>query len=202
MIADKFNMKDIEKYYRGTFIVCPEYDPKKLLYVRNVMHNGIEVSFTTPDGTEEMGFIDVLESSYRINSPLPVRRQWFQLNGIYAGYIARLPARMWKKGLHKENTLVYHVGEKGHFQQLAIHAEILSNLLIPSYPEKISFQADEPMSVALSPIWGWCRKSNDVFLHDKIVGRTSARGAKLILLKEFKDLPIPKALQELKVSYV
>ena len=198
-----FNIKDIEKYYRQTFIVCPEFDPNRMLYVSNVTHNGLEVSFEDQDGSISNGFIEVTEDhDYEIVNPLPNRRMWLQLDSDYAGYVARVPARMWKKGMHRENTALYRIGQKGEFINIHIIHENLSRMMNPIHVEEINFHEEYPRSLALNSKWGWIRKTNDVFLHDKVVGRTSQKGKKLIILKEFKDLELPTSLSGMAISYV
>lgn len=194
MIVDLTSLQDVEKYYKGTYIICPEVDPHTPLYVKRTTPGGVEVQINSMG---ETSFIDVTEQPYEIKSPLSNRRQWFQLSDMHAALLVRIPARMWKKGVHEENTALFALGEKAlGTSQLGVSFDMLRAFLmggfLTEWPKETEFA-----SAALSKDFAWVRKSNDIYFREHPIGRVSAKKDKLNLLKEFKDVELPPLLKDM-----
>lgn len=198
MIATEANWKDIQKYYSGTYILCPEYARDAALYVENAGPSGIKVSESNGD----KGFIEV---PYELTNPLVNRRQYFQWEDT-AYYISRIPARMWKKGISSENTIIQRIQSNG-----ALTGPQITGTLVDAFfkynnkfPHKISEEALEGVSAqALAPHWLLLLgAANTLFLLDCPVAKVSHKNKLVTMLKEFSKVPLPVALQDWKVNYV
>ena len=104
MFADQNSWKDIQKYYQGTWVHVDNesgepVDVPALLYVSSV--DSSRIILDGPDG-KHYGLH--LSTGYNINSPLP-RKTVYQKNGEVL-MLSRIPARMWKKGISTENTVL------------------------------------------------------------------------------------------------
>jgi len=194
MKVDVESLPDVEKYYKSTYIICPEVDPHTPLFVKRTVPNGVEVQINTMG---ETSLIDVSEQPYEIKSPLVNRRQWFQLTDTHAALLVRIPARMWKKGVHEENTAMFALGEKAlGVSPLSLGFDMLRAFLmggfLTAWPKDPEF-----VSAVLSKDFAWVRKSNDIYFREYPIGRMSAKKDKLHLLKEFKDVELPPLLKEM-----
>lgn len=195
MIASPTNWKDVRKYFEGTFIVCPEYDPKSALYVDVVTDLGIKVN----DGSTK-GFIDFAETPYEILSPLSTRRVWFQ-TGNGAKFLQRIPARMWRKGINGENTHIKGFNSAGDITNLGGPLlDTVNAFLKRSYPTK--FEVDGQLSIALNEKWAFHCKTETLFLFHCPIGKLSVKRSKISLLKEFGMLDLPESIKHMDVQYV
>lgn len=198
MIATEANWKDIQKYYQGTYITCPEYSPDEALYIDSVTPTGIRVM----DVEGVKGFI---ETPYEIVNPLVLRRQYYQVvNTTY--YISRIPARMWKKGLSGENTIIQKVQTNGSLSgALNGFAQVHSffkhhKSFVETIPEDLP---EYGCALALSPHWMLhLNGANTLFLLGSPVAKVSHPKKLVSMLKEFSKIPLPKALKDWTVAYV
>jgi hypothetical protein len=114
MLTSRENWRDVQKYYQHTFIKLTPLG-ETVVYVDNISnnlfqgttHEGVKVEFDLDEG-------------YYIDYCIP-RKTVFQLNN-YAAVLRRIPARMWKKGLSKENTQIYGVQEDGSLFPLPLNS--------------------------------------------------------------------------------
>lgn len=202
MHASAKTYSDVKKYFQSTFIVVPEYDPNKVLHVDSVNPAGIYVSEENGD----KGFISLEDGGYVLNSPLPLRRQWFQGEDSRAYLICRIPARMWKKGIHGENTVFFYLTNQGLVGNLGWSVERLYDF----FRNKIKFADKIPLasetgfqdSLALSDLWCFHAKTGQLFLYDAPVGKLSDNRKKGYILKEFASVPLPKQLKGCEIKYV
>lgn len=195
MRATKDNWKDVQKYFLETYVICPEYAIKEALWVDRVDPGGMRVRCTNGD----KGFV---EFPYEIKSPLNTRREYWQY-GDSAYLTARIPARMWRKGLSQENTtmskLLYDgLHGQGNFNGPLVEAFIEKRGVFPNTLE----EATGNVSCALSEFWAWSKVNDSIFLLGSPVGKVSMKKKTLMLLKEFGKFPLPSQLQSLKVVHV
>ena len=88
--------EDVKKYYHQTFVKFKETG-EEIYYIKEV--NSSEIVAENMQG-EEVGII--VENGYTIDYILP-RKTLYQEAGSVV-MLSRIPARMWKKGLNKQNT--------------------------------------------------------------------------------------------------
>jgi len=197
MHATHKNSHDVKKYFGSTFIICPEYDPNKMLFVESVNKQGIYVV----DKNGDKGMISLEDGGYVLTSPLALRRQWFNSDvDNQASLISRIPARMWKKGVAAENTQFSVLNSSGNligcgFTPSRIHSFMENK---DQFPEKF-----KPASKvqALSPLWA-VRVDGTLYLLEYPVGKVSLTREKGNLLKEFKNIPLPQQLKKYEFNYV
>lgn len=96
MLVNSQNWEDAKKYFHQTFIKCTETGDE-LFYVEEV--NSQWMILSTTNG-EKAGI--ELSRPYEISYVIP-KKTVFQ-NGGCAAQLSRIPARMWKKGMNKQNT--------------------------------------------------------------------------------------------------
>ena len=187
--------KDVQKYFLDTFVICPEYSEREALYIDRVEVGGMRVQCV--DGNK--GYV---EFPYEIKSPLNSRREYWQ-HKDEAYLIARHPARMWRKGICNENTLMSKVTSDG-----LLSGSQFSGPLIKSFVErKGTFPAslnetEGTFSVALSEMWAWAKASGTLSLLGYPVGKLNPNKKLIMLLKEFNKFPLPPQLKEMKVVNV
>jgi hypothetical protein len=197
MHATTKNANDVKKYFNNTFIICPEYDPNKMLYVEAVDSKGIYVR----DMNEDKGLISIEDGGYLLQSPLTLRRQWFNCpEDKSAVLICRVPARMWKKGVASENTTFFHVNYKGMCMNLGFSPHRLHAFMENRAKFCAKIESFEKIQ-ALSPLW-MLSTDGTLFLLDSPVGRISTRKPKGNLLKEFSHIPLPPQLKNYEFKYV
>lgn len=199
MYAAQKNVADVKKYFLGTFIVCPEYDPNKMLYVDGVNSSGIYVL----DANQDKGLISLEDGGYHLKSPLTLRRQWFNCDydGGCATMISRIPARMWKKGVSQENTQFTQLSTAGGLLTAGFCAGRLHSFMETKekFPEKIPKEFLKP--IALSPLWA-LRPDGTLHLLEAPVGKFSLSREKGNVLKEFMNIALPPQLKKHEVKYV
>jgi len=202
MHANSKTYNDVKKYFQGTFIVVPEYDPNKVLHVDSVNPAGIYVSEQNGD----KGCISLEDGGYVLNSPLPLRRQWFQGEDGRAYMICRIPARMWKKGIHGENTVFFYLTTQGSAGNMGWSTERLYDFFRNKvkFADKIPLASDTGFqdSLALSDLWCFHSKTSQLFIYDAPVGKVSDNRKKGYILKEFASVPLPKQLKGCEIKYV
>lgn len=204
MHASSKTYNDVKKYFQGTYIVVPEYDPNKVLLVESVSPTGVYVSEENGD----KGLISLEDGGYILNSPLPLRRQWFQAEAEGSGrayLLTRIPARMWKKGIHSENTtFLYH-----RVDGQVTNAGWSGPRLYDFFANKNKFATSIPPvgssikeSLALSDLWCFHTKTSQLFLYDAPVGALSDNRNRGYILKEFSNIPLPSSLKGCEIKYV
>lgn len=148
MFLDPNNWMDGEKYFSGCFIKVKEYGDTL-----------VRVDKVTPEalwGVDAHGEnicieIDGKETGqvgYDLDYVIP-KKSYFQY-GARAVLLKRIPARMWKKGLNKQNTALSCLTEEGGFSNVSLNFDVLQ-----AYVSKKTFGSlhdlQELESVALSP---------------------------------------------------
>lgn len=195
MKATQDNWKDVQKYFLDTFVICPELDSRKLLHVDRVDPGGMRV---LAYGTAEKGFV---EFPYEIKSPLTTRREYWQY-GNCATLISRIPARMWRKGISCENTVMQSLTGNGTVGDNNFGGSIISSYVENSGKYAELKEMEDRQSIALSRFWAWVPKIEGLFILNEPVGKLSLKKKQVLLLKEFHKLPLPPQLKGMSVSYV
>lgn len=183
MYVDSTNWQDADKYFRGCFIKLKE-SGDTLVLIEKVNQQALWCQDENGEAVcieingEETGTI-----GYELDYVIP-RKSYFQ-DGNTANILTRIPARMWKKGVSKENTafsvLVDGVFLKRDVSFEALKAYVHKPVYLP-YTEATNYN-----SIALSPRFAmW--KSN-VYLDQIQVGRYYQESKTLLCKKLFmKDL--------------
>lgn len=97
------NAADFRQRYNGTIgWLTDDHGEKVLVHVTNV-------------DTERVKFLDVSGTAYYANANkgvefefLPVKRAWYNTDESPV-YLERVPARQFRRGIHRENTLCYRM---------------------------------------------------------------------------------------------
>jgi hypothetical protein len=203
MIASPETYKDVRKYFEGTVLVCPEYNPNTALCLESAGPEGMRVY----DVDGQKGLIDYSDQPYNIQSPLSLRRQWY--NSAYVGQAAmiqRIPARMWRKGICDENTHIMGFSTTGFGAKMASPKlptvqDFLTNK--ENFPTVLNENTiDGRHSVALSEQWALFVDKNTLFLYHAPVATISIPKKMVSMLKEFSQLGLPKVFDEWTVKYV
>lgn len=195
MKATEQTWKDVQKYFLDTFVICPEFNEKEALYVDMVEPGGMRVVDTNGD----KGFV---EFPYNIRSPLATRKEWWQYND-YACLVARIPARMWRKGVCSENTTMTRLLTNTLETSNCFNSTAVKQFV--AYSDKfvsVLDGTDMYSSVALSKYWALASVSQTLFVLDKPVGKLSIKKKLVLLLKEFNKVPVPPQFKDLEVKYV
>lgn len=168
MEVSQQNWHDVEKYFYDTYVKFKETGDT--IY----RINGVNSEYITAVSLngEEVG-ID-LKNPYNIDFILP-KKASFNM-GTTAYHIARIPARQWKKGISKQNTMFSQYNEKQTWQGVAWnHAMLEGYVNKPSYvlPQdlKTHFQNGH-IACAISPRIVVASNGN-IFVDTVVVGKWS-----------------------------
>lgn len=200
MKANPNTLKDVQKYFGGTYIVVPEVSKEKVFSIEDMSGAGITLRDTTKD---ELGFISFEGGfEYEIQSPLVNRKQWFQHNGR-AYLIQRIPARMWRKGICSENTIIQAFNGDGNLKGAGLEPSLLNGMLQWTPPSLPNLKGEVPPGgLALSTAFCYCPIRAQMFLWDHVVGKVAKRTQELFVPKELNQLKLPEVLSSMKVQYV
>lgn len=194
MFVSKENWQDGEKYFAGCYIKVKEYSDtlckvikvtEEAIWCEDEHGNNVCIEL---DGavTGKVG--------YDLDYILP-KRAFFQL-GDFACFLNRIPARMWKKGLCKQNTALYQVTHTGTFSPASLTFENLHAYVHkPFYSPTISL--DGLYSKALSPRFA-LTKDGTLLLDMTKIGQLT--GTKTILVKKIFVPEVSKLLPETVVK--
>lgn len=97
MLFNVETSEDIKKYYQGTWVKFPRLTGDTLWYIDRVTSEFLEIH----SDEKEEALLD-LKKGYEVDYVIPGKAV-YQF-GDYATYLARIPARMWKKGMNSANT--------------------------------------------------------------------------------------------------
>ena len=197
MKASVKTWKDVDKYFRNTFVIIPEVDPKKAFLLEYAGPDMLRMSDV--DGNK--GCVELGDYTYNLHSPLVTRRQWYQYQER-AHFISRIPARMWRKGISEENTYLASMGNTG-WATVPVKLSTIQGFVENQdvFPKTLT-NLEGLCSYALSPGWALAVKSETLFLLDVPVGKVSLSKQQVSLLKEFNKVHLPEALKQWPVSYV
>lgn len=150
MKINKYTIEDANKYLGDTIVQFKEESGRenlfyyikadqKYIYAKNIY-------------TNEPILVDITKE-YNVDFNLP-RKLVFNSEG-YSVLITRIPAQMWKKGIHSKNTSFYVLKELGwHYYGFSIS-------LIKAYIQKQEYfsleRETEVISCALSPRISFCK---------------------------------------------
>ena len=164
MFANPANFEDVAKYFKGCYIEVN----KDIFLVNKVTSQAI---FCSNDEKDDFAIeIDGKETKtvgYDLNFPLPTKT-WFQKDKS-AVFLYRIPARMWKKGISKENTAMTCLQDSGRFR-----SESLTFPLLKLYLEEKNYLSYKEItkydSIALNPRFALSYSGN-VFLDSSCVAK-------------------------------
>jgi hypothetical protein len=192
MKATTDNWQDIKKYYAGTFILVPEVT-NHVLHVEKVDQEYIYVS----DHKGEKGGIELTKTGYVIKDILPYK-QYFQISTNQAGIIARKPARMWKKGIHQENTYMAIVTEEGSQKPMTVTHSNLETFQ-QSKGEFKSFDAWKTTTKSMALSERFCLTADGkLFMDSFCIGVASPKKKMVLPMKEFVPYLPTQSLWEVK----
>lgn len=183
MFVDPSNYVDADKYFRTCFIKVKEYGDV-LVRIDKVTEEALWGEDQNGEGVcieingQETGTV-----GYTLDYVIP-KKAYFQV-GQKAAFLTRIPARMWKKGISKENTQLYLLGPGG-FSGWGVSFESLKAYV--EKPQYLPFtETKNQQSVALSP--RFAMNGTDVYLDLTMIGRYYPTGKTLVCKKLFiKDL--------------
>lgn len=194
MKASQGNWEDVAKYYKGCFVKFKEHG-ETLCLVEQVTPEAI---FCRDEhGAHVAVELDGLlskQKEYDLDFLIP-KKTWYQY-GQCATFLSRVPARMWKKGINKENTNVFAlVDDVVKPQNLSfenLSAYVNKKHYLP--PDKLS----QHSSIALSPRFA-LSKSGNIYLDLTIVGHYDGNRvvAQRLFYKDVKALFPNKEVLEL-----
>jgi len=198
MKASPDNIKDIDKYYMDTYIRVPEVDPEDLFYVRSVQSTGLIVKSVLK---QEEGIIHLSEASpYTIQNPLVNRAQWVS-HGDSAFFVARIPARMWKKGVCSSNTRISKLNNLGGLSSENVSQAGLSALAkTPTYTDTLSHKK-KGVSI-FSKDWVLQHSTGRLYFLNFLVGKVSNNGKRVVIPREYTEIALPDVFKKSEVVYV
>lgn len=196
MIATSDNTQDVNKYFQNTFIVVPEVTPEHVMLLVKAREDGLVCQDSR---TNQEGFISFADDyTYEIQSPLVTRKAWFMYEGS-PYLISRVPARMWRKGIDKQNTVINAVTPSGNLTQVGLSTKLLNAYLQTDYPDALEDKKDLQV---LSPEWVFNSKTNVIQYWHFVVGKTSKRTKEIFVPREYASLMLPKHFAEWTVKHV
>lgn len=194
MIASYVTRKDIDKYYRGTYVKIPETGQKILFLVESVDSAGITLKGTNG----EKGYISFYEEgSYSLENPLPNKAFWAESGDFQAKFVSRIPARMWKKGIHPENVAIYRPSADAlHLSRQSIEPIKNNNLFFCApIEERVCKNGN-----IFDGVWFLSNKG-PLYYKNILCGFNN--GAALFLFKGLQDkLNLPNKLKQLRMIFV
>ena len=146
MIFHRSHYDDICRYYKNTIIKLPQLSGDRLWQIVSITMD--EIKLVDVDGMEI--YID-LDEEYEVEYPLP-GRVVYQMNGGYAGLLARKPAKQYFRGLHKDNTTLSVFSETGEIVPGSWNIIRLQEFVDkPCYQDVNTINLSEGYSWALNP---------------------------------------------------
>lgn len=146
MFVEPANWPDAEKYFAGCFVKVKEYDDT-IVYLDKVTNEGI---FGTDENNNnimiEFDGATTGKVGYTLDYILP-KKSYFQY-GPYAALLYRIPARMWKKGINKQNTELVRLENSFNKMPLGFD-ELKAYVRKPVHQSYTTYKDNE--STALSP---------------------------------------------------
>jgi len=200
MLASQSTWQDIKRYFYATYIRCPEVDPKQVYHVDEVGPYGIKLR----DIDGQLGLISFDNGAeYQIKSPLVLQKEWVQ-DEMHAKLVYRVPARMWKKGIHPENTQVSCLHSDAVLSGTDMSWRLLNRLSQGQVETKETLDKliKEKTSLALNSRWALSSAEGYLYLHDALVGKVSTKRKHLSLLTELAKVTLPVQLEGFKVQHV
>lgn len=168
MFVNKDNYDDIVKYYLKTYVKFKE-TKDEIYFIKQVTHTDI---ICENSKNEEVAIC--LTVGYTIDYVIP-KKTVYQ-HGEEALFLARIPARMWRKGMDSKNTTFAILSAAGNWTTISFSIQAIEGFVNkPSYFEfKDALNNFEKgtnlQSAALSPRISITRKGA-VFVDQVLVGK-------------------------------
>lgn len=126
MFVNTENWEDCKKYYSGCYVKFRE-EGDRLFYIEAVDPDKITARATNGE------YVGVdLTIGYTIDYPLP-KKTIYQYGKVVV-MLNRIPARMWKKGLNKQNTVFHILDATGKWNSAAFDPTLIEAFISkPSY---------------------------------------------------------------------
>jgi hypothetical protein len=169
MFVNRDNWEDCKKYFHGCYVKFRE-EGDRLFYIETVDPD--QITARAVDNSEYCG-ID-LNIGYTIDYVLP-KKTVYQYGKLVV-MLARIPARMWKKGLNKQNTAFYILDGQGKWLQTELNPTLIQSFISkPAYYSVVNalndFQKNlELEAAALTPRISFCRNGR-IFVDQTIIAR-------------------------------
>lgn len=182
MFLNANNYEDGEKYFGQTYVKIKEYGDTICL-VEKVTPEAIWLTDEYDQKVcVELDGATTGKPGYNLEFILP-KKTWFQ-SGATALFLTRIPARMWKKGISKNNTSV-HCLKLGSFVGVSLSFQTLHAYVNkPFYATVEDMYENDWSSVALSPRFA-LSKGGDLFLDMTKIGIYDKATNTLIVKKLF-----------------
>lgn len=183
MYLDPTNYNDADKYFSGCYIKVREYGDT-LILIKNVT----ERALWGQDEFDQLVCIDIDgehtgKKGYELDYIIP-KKTYFQF-GSQAHLLTRIPAKMWKKGINKQNTNVFRLTSVGDFKLVDLTFKILKGFTFkPGYGNLNSLDTLE--SVALSPRFA-LTAGGDLFLDNNKIGKFYKESRSFVVQELFLD---------------
>lgn len=168
MYVDKHCYDDIVKYFHKTYVKFKE-DVDVIYLIKQVTHSDI-----IAEDSKGNEVAICLNTGYNIDYVIP-KKTVFQ-HGEHALFLARVPARMWRKGMDHKNTEFSILSAAGNWSKIPFNIQHIEGFVNkPSYFTYLealnNFQQGEALqSAALSPRISLTRKGA-VFVDMVMVGK-------------------------------
>lgn len=188
--------KDVSKYFLETYIRIPETGTTDWWFVRSVTTEGMVVRHAV---TLEEGFISFESGSeYEIQNPLFDKNSWVLVKGK-AFFVCRRPARMWRKGVCHENTLMFGINDAGEMRPVQFDVKILQEVgkhEVSELPGKLT----EDLLVDRRTVVH--KKTGVVFYKDFQIARISGTFKKMFVPREYSNFSFPQLLNNVPKEYL
>lgn len=153
------NSQDFSQRYRNTFGFLIKDGTKKLVHIDKITDD--RVFFSTK---EDSDWWAVADQGVQFEF-LPVNRGFYNtINGLY--FVARIPARMWQRGISHNNTSIVSFKTRNWIQE---HPDF--NNLTDIFENEVSSQKDFSKPVALSRAFAVSR--NTLYMFSEAIGTAS-----------------------------
>jgi hypothetical protein len=170
MFVDSNNWDDCKKYFEGTWVKFKEEGDNTIWYINEVTPKHL---FAKSVDEKEIIGVD-LEIGYTLDYVIP-KKTTYQLHES-AVNLSRIPARQWKKGMNKQNTLFQVLTGDGIWLPAPFQPDVINGFVNkPGYytPHDAlrEFKASEHLrSAALNPRMSIARNGT-IFVDTVLVAR-------------------------------
>lgn len=121
MLVNIETYNDANSYYKDTFVKIRETGDQ----LWQISHIDSQRIFVI-DTKGEQAYLD-LHEGYNLDFAIP-KRVTYQLGGN-AVHLARIPARMWKKGIHPKNTMFTVLSDPGMWHTAQFNAAMIEGFI-------------------------------------------------------------------------
>lgn len=183
MFVSQENWEDCKKYFEGCWVKFKEEGDNKIWNI-----NEVNTKYIVAQGIDKETIGIDLSVGYTIDYVIP-KKTTFQL-GEEAVNLSRIPARQWKKGMNKQNTLFSHLSAANGWINGTFNPQVINGFVNkPTYysykdAEREFKKSEHLLSAALDPRIAVTRLGA-VYIDSVMVAKWNIEKESLVIKKIF-----------------